>query len=279
MERKLTASQTHLQRCKEALVTHKCQEDELQINLQRLDDQVEELTDALERDTVQDGRLDVLKAALQDAEGEKRVSQGSFDESVAAMSAIKARLRATRREIMSKDTEIEAQNEQVNIAESESSKVKEQRRLALAEKNTAVTRVDDLRLARSRIVIKRDEVAARILDYSEQASIVSPRVAVDEGETPNSLDHKLERLQKDLDRFNNQSVFLSLLVLALTDLSTRMGATREEIAAELYKSQTAFDLASKQIDELAKLEEVFVDSLLILNRSTKCIGSRFSSAL
>lgn len=210
MEQRLNASRADLQRCKQALVRHKTQEDELQIQLQRLDDQVEELTEALERNAVQDGRLDVLKVALQDAEGEKRVSEASFEESVAAMSAIMNKLKASRRELASKDTEITAQEEQVKIAESESSKVKEQRRLALAEKNAAVTRVDDLKQAKSRIVIKREEIAARILDYSEQASIVSLRVPVDEGETPNSLDHKLERLQKDLDRFNNQSVFLSL---------------------------------------------------------------------
>jgi chromosome segregation ATPase len=208
MEQRLAASRSQLQRCKQALLSHKTQEDELQIKLQRLDDQVEELTDALERDNVEDGRLDVLKATLQEGEEEKRVNQGSFDESVAAMSAIMNKLKASRRELASKDAEIAAQEEHVKIAESENSNVKEQRRRALAEKNAAVMRVDDLKQARSRIANRREEIVARILEYSEQAKIVSPRVAVDEGETPNSLDQKLDRLHRDLEHFNKQSVSL-----------------------------------------------------------------------
>jgi hypothetical protein len=35
-----------------------------------------------------------------------------------------------------------------------------------------------------------------------------------------------------------------------------LGASREEIATELYKAQTAFDRAEKQIDELKTLQEV-----------------------
>lgn len=204
MEQRLAASQSKLERCKQALSRHQRQENELQIALQRLEDQVEELSDALDRDGVADGRLEALKTALREAEEEKRLNQSSYDDSVAAMSDIMEKLKASRRELRAKDDEISALEEKVKIAEHENEKVLGQRRKALGDKNAAVARVDDLKQDKARIVNKREQIIDRILDYSEKASMVSPRVTIDEGETPNSLDQKLDRLNKDLQRFNEQ---------------------------------------------------------------------------
>jgi chromosome segregation ATPase len=204
MEQKLAASQSHLERCKQALSRHERQENELRIALQRIEDQVEELSDALDRDSVEDGRLEALKAALRDAEEEKRLSQSSYDDSLAAMSGILEKLKVSRRELRAKEDEIAAFEEQFKIAEHENSKVEAQRRKALGDKNAAIVRVDDLKQDKARIVNRREQIVARILDYSEKASMVSPRVTIDEGETPNSLDQKLDRLHKDLQRYHEQ---------------------------------------------------------------------------
>ena len=54
---------------------------------------------------------------------------------------------------------------------------------------------------------KREQVAARIVEYNEKASLVSSRVSVDEGETAESLDRKLDRLIRDLERYSSEYVF------------------------------------------------------------------------
>ncbi|KAL1983086.1 hypothetical protein VTN96DRAFT_499 [Rasamsonia emersonii] len=244
MEQRLAASQSKLERCKQALSRHQRQENELQIALQRIEDQVEELSDALDRDSVADGRLEALKAALREAEEEKRLNQSSYDDSVAAMNDIMEKLKASRRELRAKDDEIAALEEKVKIAEHENEKVLGQRRKALGDKNAAVVRVDDLKQDKARIVNKREQIITRILDYSEKASLVSPRVTVDEGETPNSLDQKLDRLNKDLQRFNEQ-----------------MGASREEIAAEAMRTHNAYERAQQQVAELEALAEIFKATL------------------
>lgn len=67
-------------------------------------------------------------------------------------------------------------------------------------------KVDELKRQRQKMIEEKNEYALRVQSYSEQASIVSPRVPVDPGETPASLDKKLERLHNDLRRYDRQSV-------------------------------------------------------------------------
>lgn len=174
--------------------------------MQRQEDQVEELTDALERETVEDGHLDVLRTTLQEAETEKHLNEGSLKDSVDAMDAIMRKLKATKQELSAKDAEISTLQEELRVAQGEEHLVQDKRRKIIGLKNTAIERVNDIKLNRTRIQQEKDRVAARVVEYEEKASLVSPRVAIDEGETANSLSKKLERLHGDLQRSNQQSV-------------------------------------------------------------------------
>jgi hypothetical protein len=167
---------------------------------------VEELTDALERETVEDGHLDVLRATLQEAEAEKRLNEGSLKDSVDAMDAMMRKLKATKQELAAKDAEISTLQEELRVAQGEEHLVQEKRRQMIGRKNTAIERINDIKVNRTRIQQEKDRVAARVVEYEEKASLVSPRVAIDEGETANTLSKKLERLHGDLQRSNQQSV-------------------------------------------------------------------------
>jgi structural maintenance of chromosomes protein 6 len=203
-ERKIEVSRSRLDRCKEALSRHKKQEKELEIIVQRLDEQVEETSDAIGRDTVEEGRLEELRNFLQGDEEQRIVHNASIKDAADQMEAILAKLKATKREMANKDADIAALEEQQKIAENEQAKVKEQRRRLLSEKNAAINHVAVLKQEYVQMEQKRDQLVARVLDYSEQASKVSPRVLVDEGETTNSLDKKLDRLHRDMQRFNDE---------------------------------------------------------------------------
>ena len=193
-----------MDRCKEALSRHKKREKELEIIVQRLDEQVEETSDAIGRDTVEEGRLEELRNSLQGDEEQRIVNNASIKDAADQMEAILAKLKATKREMANKDADIVALEEQQKIAENEQAKVKEQRRRLLSEKNVAINHVAVLKQEYVQMEQKRDQLIARVLDYSEQASKVSPRVLVDEGETTNSLDKKLDRLHRDMQRFNEE---------------------------------------------------------------------------
>ncbi|KAF4284172.1 hypothetical protein KXW65_008918 [Aspergillus fumigatus] len=241
-EQQLRSARSRLESCKQAIERHKRRSTELQVLLQRQEDQVEELTDALERETVEDGHLDVLRTTLQEAEAEKHLNEGSLKDSVDAMDAIMRKLKATKQELSAKDAEISTLQEELRVAQGEEHLVQDKRRKIIGLKNTAIERVNDIKLNRTRIQQEKDRVAARVVEYEEKASLVSPRVAIDEGETANSLSKKLERLHGDLQRSNQQ-----------------LGGSRDEIAAEVERATAAYQRAMKQIEEFRLLADVEPD--------------------
>jgi DNA repair exonuclease SbcCD ATPase subunit len=262
MEQALSASRAEVERCKTALTRHEKEDNDLRIAVQRLDNQVDELNDALEKDRVEDGRLETLKHSLEEAREGQKVNSNSLEESNTAMQAIMDRLRQIRRQLAEKDRNIEAQEEQVKIAENERANVEQQKRAALANKNAAFSRIEDFNQEKAQVEKNKEEVVNRIQSYIEQASIVSSRVPVGEGETPDSLDRKLDKLYKDLDRFDQQLVSITrLFIYCLTNLFVRMGASREEIAADMLKVDNAFKDAERQLNELEKIEQVDNDPL------------------
>lgn len=62
--------QTDLKNCEQAITRHRRESRELRIKMQRLDADVEGLQDALEKDSLEEGRLDALKDGLKEAEDE-----------------------------------------------------------------------------------------------------------------------------------------------------------------------------------------------------------------
>lgn len=165
---------------------------------------MEELKEELERENVGDGNLDVLRTMLKDAEEEKGINEGSYNDSVEAMKTMMDTLKETRQEIKEKDVQIAVLQEELRVAQSEEQMVKEKRRRILGSKNGVIERIDMIKHNQEKIRRQKEEVVARVLDYNEKASMVSPRVAVDEGETTRSLDNKLERLHRDLQRYNRE---------------------------------------------------------------------------
>ncbi|KAF4222563.1 hypothetical protein CNMCM5878_003601 [Aspergillus fumigatiaffinis] len=243
-EQQLRSARSRLESCKQAIERHKRRSKELQVLLQRQEDQVEELTDALERETVEDGHLDVLRTTLQDAEAEKRLNEGSLKDSVDAMDAMMRKLKATKQELSAKDAEISTLQEELRVAQGEEHLVQDKHWKIIGLKNTAIERVNDIKLNRTRIQQEKDRLAARVVEYEEKASLVSPRVAIDEGETANTLSKKLERLHGDLQRSNQQ-----------------LGGSRDEIAAEVERATAAYQRAMKQIEEFRLLADVLKATL------------------
>ncbi|PKX91567.1 DNA repair protein SMC6 [Aspergillus novofumigatus IBT 16806] len=243
-EQQLRSARSRLESCKQAIERHKRRSKELQVLLQRQEDQLEELTDALERETVEDGHLDVLRTTLQEAEAEKRLNEGSLKDSADAMDAMMRKLKATKQELSAKDAEISTLQEELRVAQGEEHLVQDKRRKIIGLKNTAIERVNDIKLNRTRIQQEKDRVAARVVEYEEKASLVSPRVAIDEGETANTLSKKLERLHGDLQRSNQQ-----------------LGGSRDEIAAEVERATAAYQGAMKQIEEFRLLADVLKATL------------------
>lgn len=206
LERNYRNAQTNLEKCKQALVRHERQERELQIEVQKADDLVEQLKEAIEKDNVEDGRLEGLKAGIAESEEDMRVAEASYEDGINANDVLIEKLKGLRRELAAKDAEIASAEGKVRGLEREESKASAARRKALGEKNAAIGRVEDVQRDKIETEHKREQAAARVLNFSEKASMVASRVAIDATETASSLDRKLEKLTQDLQQYDRQYV-------------------------------------------------------------------------
>ncbi|KAB8076691.1 P-loop containing nucleoside triphosphate hydrolase protein [Aspergillus leporis] len=259
-EQQYRSARSRLEGCKQARVRHERKTNDLRIAVQRKEDHVEELTDALDQEPVEGDCLDVLRSTLQEAEEEKRLNEGSLKDSTDAMDAMMRSLKAIKQELASKDAEIATFKEELRVAQSEELIGQDKRRKIITNKNVAIERIDDSKREREKINQKREEVAARVITFSEKASLVSPRVSIPHGETANSLDKKLDRLHKDIQRYNQQ-----------------LGASRDEIAAEAAKATTAHEQALKQVEEFRLLADILIVTLKQRKRRWGIFRSHISS--
>lgn len=218
----------HLEKSNQAIVRHRRTERQLQIASQRAEDEVEELKEAIDRDSIEDGRLDALKSALTEAEEEKKIAEASFGDSVNAMDIIVAKLKGIKRELAAKDAEIDTAKVTVSDCAAEEERTVNLRGKALQDKNTAVGQFEQLERDRDGAQNKRREIAAIILDYSEKASRVSPRVTIDARETPATLDRKLERLTRDLQRYDQEYVTIYTPIIFIS-INMLLGWARREM--------------------------------------------------
>ncbi|GKZ40075.1 structural maintenance of chromosomes protein 6, partial [Aspergillus brasiliensis] len=129
------------------------------------------------------------------------------------MEAMMKTLKAIKQELAAKDAEIAIVQEELKVAQDVERKADEERRKKINDKNAATERIEDRKRDRDRVKNKREEIEARILDFSRKASIICDRVAIEEGETAASLDRKLERLHNDIKRYEQQSVLKATLKL------------------------------------------------------------------
>lgn len=204
LEQQHRSARSHAEACKQAKVRHERREKDLQIAMQRMEDQAEALRDALDKENVEEGQIDSLRAALQEAEDERKLNEGSFNDSRDATNSMAQSLKLIRRELSEKDAGIATLKEKLRDAESEQEVVADRRRKILSDKNAAIARIAEDKQDRARVHEKRDQVAERVLAYQQKANRVSRRVPVDEGETTASLDRKLTRLHEDIERYTRE---------------------------------------------------------------------------
>ena len=166
--------------------------------MQQAEKLVDELQDALDQDAVEESRLEVLKDQLTEAKDEKSTYEASYEESVIAKDKNNELLRTSREQMASKDVIIEDAKAKVLKAEGRVAKCASQRSSALRDKNAAFDSVESARLEREQYERERNEEAHRVDEFTLKASEFCPRVPVDEGETGDSIELKLEKLNKDL---------------------------------------------------------------------------------
>jgi structural maintenance of chromosomes protein 6 len=245
LENALRAARDVLERARQAVTRHKRREAELKIAYQQADDEVERLQDAINQDSVEGGKLEVLKQAVTEAEEAKSLDEGSFQDAVVALDEKKRQLSAAKAELTRLDQEIANLQAESKKKEADAQKLSKKRATVLGAKNAAIARIDDGRQDRASFQRKLEDLRGKIATFIEGALTVSPRINIDEGETHKSLGLKYEKLTRDLQRYDNN-----------------LGSTREQIALQAAQTEEAYDNGLKQMEDLEKLGQALKNALI-----------------
>ena len=172
----------------------------LRIAMQKAEDVVGQLQDAIDADQIEEGRLEALKVILREAEEEKRTHEGSYGDCIVSLDKAKDSMRTATQEMNAIDKRIEEETSKLKKAEAKASKATVQRQKDLQQKNLAINAVQDAKEHHAQVERKRENQAATVTSYIEQAAQISARIPVPPGETAETLDNKLGKLNKDLER-------------------------------------------------------------------------------
>ena len=199
LEQMAGEKRNHLKSCEQAIARHKKDVMRLKIEVQKAETKVDELQDALEEDSVEEGRLESLKQELEDAREEKIGHEASYEESVNAKDRNKESLDNAKDELAKIDAQLKEAEAKVLKSESKLTRCVNQRSSALTEMNAAYESVQAAKEDLESIKEERNQCVRTVEDFTSQANVICPRVPIEHGETYDSLNLKLEKLKKDLN--------------------------------------------------------------------------------
>lgn len=200
LERKLRDCQQQAVEASQALTRHERETKNLRLTMQRAEDVVGRLQDALEEDRIEEGRLEALKDHLKEAQEDLTTQQGSFEDCVISRDKANEVLRISREQIAAIDVRINEAATKVKKAEDRTLNCSKQRHTDLQEKNAAINAVKDAQDLLTRAERDREELVDIVTDHAAQAEQISARVVVPPGETADSLDAKLRKLDSDFKK-------------------------------------------------------------------------------
>lgn len=198
--------QTSLTNCEQAITRHRRQSRDLKVEVNRLDDDVARLQEAIDRDSLEEGKLDELKKQLSGAKQNVDTQQAQFGDSVLAVDRARDALKPLRDQMKAIDVELAEVQAKIGKAEKRQVDRSLQREAALRDKNFAFSEIDRAKASQVAAQKRRVDHEETVRIYSGKAGEICPRVPIDRGETCGSLEKKLEKLQADLNRAETRFV-------------------------------------------------------------------------
>jgi structural maintenance of chromosomes protein 6 len=197
--------QQSVARCVAALKSHESTRKNLQLQLQRAEDNVERLQEELDRDHIEDGRLEAFKADLVDAEREVEQHGGSYGEAVIQIEKQGKVCQLYKQELDAIRERIADHDSYIKKAEGKLKRIQQARQIALQDKNIAVDAINEAKIVKQTAEQKRDRQANIVADFTRQATAICPRIPINPGETPQSIEAKLEKMQKQLEAYSKNA--------------------------------------------------------------------------
>jgi chromosome segregation ATPase len=229
-----------VEKCHYAIKQHRADHRELQIALQRAEEEADRLQEELDSNNVTDGRLEALKDFLRDAKLEVEQHTGSYEAGVVAKDRYNMTSKALKATLDEVKVRIADHEAKIKKSEEKARRAAQARVIALQEKNAAIDAVNELQHDKERAEQSRARHAETVEQFITQASEISSRVPIDDGETPASLNAKLDRLNQQLKEYSRQ-----------------VGGSDEEINRAAEEAKIKYEEALAQIQDLRDTCDIF----------------------
>ncbi|KAL8705541.1 MAG: hypothetical protein Q9201_001358 [Fulgogasparrea decipioides] len=245
MERTVRERQTSLKNCEQAIVRHKRESRDFQVEVQRLDDDVASLQEAIDRDALDESGLEVMKKELAEAKESLAAYQAQFGDSVVASDKAREESKTLKERMKAIDDETDQVQAKVRKAEKRMVDKSKTRDDALRGKNSAIEELQKAEKSKEIAQKQRNDHAETINVWSDQARQICPRVPVDRGETCASLEKKLEKLQADHKRWE-----------------TQLGGSHQAIVEAAARKVRSFQQARAQVAGVERLAQLLKGTLV-----------------
>jgi chromosome segregation ATPase len=197
--------QLAVSRCVQALKNHESAHKSLKLGLQRAEENHDHLREEHDRDDIEDGRLEVYKGDLLEAEKEVEQHGGSYGEAVIQIEKQTKICELRKQELDDVKEQIAVHESSTKKLESKLKRIQQARQIALQEKNIAIDVINEAKLVKQTAEQKRDRQANTVEDFIRQATVVCPRIRVDPSETQQSIEAKLDKLKKQLEAYSKKA--------------------------------------------------------------------------
>jgi chromosome segregation ATPase len=193
-----------LLRAKQAVVRHRREIESLNLSIDRQEVAIQDLKDALEADTPQTGLLEQFDQNLKDAQDTRQINENQYKDLINEKDSLNSKARVLMNQLNGFGEELANIDDRINKAKASLEKAINKREEEVRKSNQTHILLRDARDHKIRLEEERDQQVARVSDFTEQAEQISPRIPVDAGETAESLEAKLNKLQREQLRQREQ---------------------------------------------------------------------------
>jgi chromosome segregation ATPase len=197
-------SQNQVTKANQALVRHKRDIKDLTIGIQRQEVAVQDLKNELEADTPQENALEHLESELKDAQDTLEMNQNQYGAAVVEKDRLNAEQRPIKHKLNEVQKEIEEIEEHISKAQIRLDRAESTRAHKVLETNRSYEAIGDAEKRMDELKQLHADQLGTVESFTEQAESVCLRVPVDPGETTDSLEAKLGRLQREQARQREQ---------------------------------------------------------------------------
>lgn len=222
--------------CQTAVDTHKRSHQTRKVALQTAEERVEVLQSELDRDSVEDGRLDAFNADLVEAQNELTMYKETYINAITERKRLNELSAARKSELDAVKVRIADQNAKIQKAKNKERNTKAAHLNVLSEKNRAIDQIAQLQSKLDQAKKERDDQAEVVADHTRQATEICERVPIPEGETRAGLEAKYKKIQQQVKSYNQ-----------------RLGATDEEIILAQEEALRKFQTATNNYVDMEDL--------------------------